>query len=95
MKSLPTIDMVKTGEKIENLRKGKGLTVSELQDYLGFNTPQSIYKWQKGKVVPTVDHLVALSSLFEVAIDEIIIIHYIKFPLSVTSIIFENFSKAL
>ncbi len=31
-------------------------------------------KWQKGKVVPTVDHLVALSSLFEVAIDEIIII---------------------
>ena len=74
MKDLPTIDMVKTGEKIENLRKGKGLTVSELQDYLGFNTPQSIYKWQKGKVVPTVDHLVALSSLFEVAIDEIIII---------------------
>ena len=74
MKSLPTIDMVKTGEKIENLRKGRGLTVSELQDYLGFNTPQSIYKWQKGKVVPTVDHLVALSSLFEVAIDEIIII---------------------
>ena len=74
MKSLPTIDMVKTGEKIENLRKGKGLTMSELQDYLGFNTPQSIYKWQKGKVVPTVDHLVALSSLFEVAIDEIIII---------------------
>lgn len=74
MKSLPTIDMVKTGEKIENLRKGKGLTVSELQDYLGFNTSQSIYKWQKGKVVPTVDHLVALSSLFEVAIDEIIII---------------------
>ena len=74
MKSLPTIDMVKTGEKIENLRKGKGLTVSELQDYLGFNTPQSIYKWQKGKVVPTVDYLVALSSLFEVAIDEIIII---------------------
>ena len=74
MKDLPTIDMVKTGEKIENLRKGKGLTVSELQDYLGFNTPQSIYKWQKGKVVPTVDHLVALASLFGVTMDEIIII---------------------
>lgn len=74
MKNLPTIDMVKTGEKIKNLRKGKGLTVSELQEYLGFNTPQSIYKWQKGKVVPTVDNLVALSSLFGVAIDEIIIV---------------------
>lgn len=74
MKNLPTIDMVKTGEKIKNLRKGKGLTVSELQEYLGFNTPQSIYKWQKGKVVPTVDNLVALYSLFGVAIDEIIIV---------------------
>ena len=74
MKNLPTIDMVKTGEKIKNLRKGKGLTVSELQEYLGFNTPQSIYKWQKGKVVPTVDNLVALSSLFGVVIDEIIIV---------------------
>ena len=74
MKKLPTIDMVKTGEKIEYLRKARGFTVSELQDCLGFNTPQSIYKWQKGKVVPTVDHLVALASLFGVTMDEIIII---------------------
>lgn len=74
MKKLPTIDMVKTGEKIEYLRKARGFTVSELQDCLGFNTQQSIYKWQKGKVVPTIDHLVALSSLFGVTIDEIIII---------------------
>ena len=74
MKDLPTIDMVKTGKRIENLRKESGFSVSELQEYLGFNTPQSIYKWQKGKVVPTVDHLVALASLFEVTMDEIIII---------------------
>ena len=44
MKNLPTIDMVKTGEKIESLRRASGFTVSELQEYLGFNTPQSIYK---------------------------------------------------
>ena len=74
MKDLPTIYMVKTGKRIENLRKESGFSVSELQEYLGFNTPQSIYKWQKGKVVPTVDHLVALASLFGVTMDEIIII---------------------
>ena len=74
MKNLPTIDMVKTGKRIEYLRRKKGIRVSELQEWMGFNTPQSIYKWQKGKVVPTVDHLVALSSLFGVSIDEIIII---------------------
>ena len=74
MKKLPTIDMVNTGKRIEKLRRARGFTVSELQECMGFNTPQSIYKWQKGKVVPTIDHLVALSSLFDVTIDEIIIL---------------------
>lgn len=73
MKNLPTIDMVKTGEKIESLRRASGFTVSELQEYLGFNTPQSIYKWQKGKVIPTVDHLVALSSLLIIIVEENIV----------------------
>ena len=66
--------MVNTGKRIEKLRRARGFTVSELQECMGFNTPQSIYKWQKGKVVPTIDHLVALSSLFDVTIDEIIIL---------------------
>ena len=55
MKKNPTIDMVKTGQNIMRLRKENGLTVKDLQNIFGFTTPQAIYKWQRGAVLPTVE----------------------------------------
>lgn len=46
--NFPTIDLVRTGDNIKKLRKSRGLTVKQLQDYFGFERPQAIYKWQKG-----------------------------------------------
>jgi len=40
---------------------------------MGFATPQAIYKWQHGESLPTVDNLVALSVIFAVPIDTILI----------------------
>lgn len=40
---------------------------------MGFATPQAIYKWQHGESLPTVDNLVALSAIFAVPIDAILI----------------------
>ena len=40
---------------------------------MGFATPQAIYKWQHGESLPTVDNLVALSAIFSVPIDAILI----------------------
>ncbi len=48
MIQIPTIDMVKTGQNIIQLRKEKGLSVKDIQDIFGFSTPQAIYKWQQG-----------------------------------------------
>lgn len=48
MVNLPTIDMIKTGQNINRLRKQAGLSVRDLQDIFGFATPQAIYKWQQG-----------------------------------------------
>lgn len=73
MKKNPTIDMVKTGRKIMRLRKENGLTVKDLQNIFGFTTPQAIYKWQRGAVLPTVDNLVILANVFHVHIDEILV----------------------
>lgn len=73
MKKNPTIDMVKTGQKIMRLRKENGLTVKDLQNIFGFTTPQAIYKWQRGAVLPTVDNLVILANVFHVHIDEILV----------------------
>ena len=73
MGQIPTIDMVKTGENIDRLRKKNGLTVKQLQDLFGFSTPQAIYKWQHGAALPSVDNLVALSAIFEVSVEEILV----------------------
>ncbi len=69
----PTIDMKATGENIIRLRKANGLSVRELQRYFGFEEPQAIYKWQQGKSLPSVDNLLALSCLFGVSMNEILV----------------------
>ena len=74
MAGLPTIDMIRTGQNINRLRILAGLTVKDLQDMFGFATPQAIYKWQRGTALPTVDNLVALASILQVRLDDILVI---------------------
>ena len=74
MVTIPTIDMVRTGKNIENLRIKNGMSVKDIQKIFGFVTPQAIYKWQHGTALPTVDNLVILSMVFQVTIEEILII---------------------
>jgi transcriptional regulator with XRE-family HTH domain len=74
MGHIPSIDMTKTGENIDRLRKKNGLSVKQLQDLFGFSTPQAIYKWQHGTALPSVDNLVALSAIFQVSVEEILVL---------------------
>ena len=72
-KAFPVIDPVATGANIVRLRIQRGLSVRDLQAYFGFEEPQAIYKWQKGKSLPSVDNLYALGALLEVPMDEILV----------------------
>ena len=72
MMTFPMVDMRQTGQNIMILRQQRGISVRELQSMLGFATPQAIYKWQHGATLPTVDNLVALSSIFEVPVEAIL-----------------------
>lgn len=74
MFTLPTIDTVGTGMRIMDLRKKSGLSVRDLQNILGFATPNAIYKWQNGAAMPTLDNLIVLASIFNVSIDDIIVV---------------------
>jgi transcriptional regulator with XRE-family HTH domain len=69
----PTIDISATGKRIGSLIKAKGCTLKDLQSYLGFSSPQAIYKWMWGKSMPSVDNLFALSVLLNTPIDEILV----------------------
>ena len=71
--AFPVIDPVATGENIQRLRRERGLSVRDLQTFFGFEEPQAIYKWQRGKSLPTVDNLYALSALLDVSMDDIFV----------------------
>ena len=73
MVNLPTIDMIRTGQNINRLRKQAGLSVRDLQDIFGFATPQAIYKWQQGAALPTIDNLVVLAAVLRVRLDDILV----------------------
>ena len=73
MNRIPVIDVTATGININTLRINAGLTVKDLQDIFGFNTPQAIYKWQRGTALPTVDNLVVLAAVFGVRVDDILV----------------------
>ena len=71
--NFPVVNMERTGQNIASLRRHHGMSVRQLQDMMGFSTPQAIYKWQRGETLPMVDNLVALSAIFAVPIDAILI----------------------
>ena len=73
MWNIPTINMIKTGQNIMELRQRAGLSVKDLQDVFGFATPQAIYKWQHGTALPTIGNLVVLASVLGVRIDDILV----------------------
>lgn len=71
---LPVINLVKTGKNIKSLMARNNISVLQLQDILGFTSPQAIYKWFWGQSLPSVDNLVILSSVLKVSIEDILVI---------------------
>lgn len=69
---LRQINLVKTGERIQQLRIERGLTAKQITDALGL-IPQTYYKWVWGKSVPSVDSLIGLADIFGVKVDDIIV----------------------
>ena len=76
MNRYPMIDLVKTGENITRLMKLNNIKISDLQEILGFEYPQAIYKWKRGECLPTIDNLVILATVFKITIDKIIVTNY-------------------
>lgn len=69
----PTLSVEDTGKRIRTLRKERKLTVAEVTDFMGFEHPQAVYKWERGESIPSVDNLYALSKLLNTTIDDILV----------------------
>lgn len=68
----PILDAKATGERIKELRKAHHLKVEDIARFMGFESEQAVYKWQRGDSLPTVDNLYALSRLFDTTVDDIL-----------------------
>ena len=58
-------------EKLQKLRKQKGLTQEELAETL-FVSRTAVSKWESGRGYPNIDSLKAIAKLFSVTIDELL-----------------------
>lgn len=65
------LDSVKTGRKIMDLRKSRGLTQEELAGRLNIS-PQAVSKWENGRAMPELSLLVELAEALGSTIDAII-----------------------
>lgn len=69
----PEIDLAATGENMRRLREQSGCSVEVMAHYLRLAGPRSIYYWFRGDALPSVDSLYAMSRLFQVSINEILV----------------------
>ena len=69
----PEVDLKRTGKILKQLREANHLKVSDLREFFGFDYPNAIYDWEKGLKLPNISNLIALSSLYEISIDELLL----------------------
>ena len=67
------IDMKRTGNNIKRMIEAAGYTPRMIQEYLHLSCVQPIYRWYKGLILPTVDHLLSLSELLDVHMEELLV----------------------
>lgn len=70
---LPVIDQYATAKKIRRYMERAGLKPADIQRCLRLSCVQTVYRWLDGTNIPTVDHLYALSRIFRIRTDDMIV----------------------
>lgn len=64
----------KTGKRMKELLKLNGYSVKDIQEAMGFENPQAVYKWLSGKSLPSLDNFLILSRILNTSIENILVI---------------------
>ncbi len=67
------IDVAATGAALRKRAEAAGLGVKDIQISLGLLSPQPVYRWFGGRRLPSVDNLYALSVMFGVHMEELLV----------------------
>ena len=73
VKIYPNIDMQRTGIRLKEFIQKGGYCVADIQEYLHLSCPQPVYRWFKGMILPSVDHLLMLSELLGVHMEDLLV----------------------
>ncbi len=69
---MKTLDYKGTGVKIRDVCKEQNLSADHVAEMLNVSK-QTVYSWWSSKKCPSVDHLVELSSIIDIPVDELIV----------------------
>ena len=67
-----SIRQKETGNQIKRLLKENGYTVKDVQNAMGFENPQAIYKWMAGRSLPSLDNLIILSRILHIVDGDVV-----------------------
>lgn len=64
----------KTGEKIKTFIRKSSFSYEDIANELDLSSARVIYDWMNGFKMPNIEHLIVLSSLLQVQIEDILVI---------------------
>lgn len=71
--SYQSIDPLETGWRLAQLIREKGYSVKDIQKQLQLSCPQPVYRWIKGQILPSVNHLYNLAGILDVPMEELLV----------------------
>ena len=91
----PNIDLQETGRRIQSAIRKSGYSVREVQEYLHLSCPQPIYRWFKGQILPSLNHVYALSLLLHIHMEDLLVVQSENLQDCITDNIPENQKKRI
>ena len=75
------IDMEQTGKILQQRIGEKGYSVGEIQKMLMLACPQPVYRWLKGQILPSVNHLYMLSQILGCHMEDLLVEKWVDYVL--------------
>lgn len=72
-KTPASLDAILSGQKIHDRILQSGYSIKEIQNMLGLECPQSVYRWLKGRSMPSIDNLYMLSQILDVHMEDLLV----------------------
>ena len=69
-----SIQQQATGNRIRELLLENGYSVKDIQEVMGFENPQAVYKWISGRSLPNLDNFLILSRILHTSIEDILVV---------------------